>query len=86
MMQRSGIWLSAALLLVGGCTAAERAPDPVDSAQQKAETVVAQKLTSIRIEGFECGDNCYLDYSMIARSATKHGKGGCGQTRWTSIT
>ncbi|MEP2989079.1 MAG: RidA family protein [Parasphingorhabdus sp.] len=38
------------------------APEPKDSA------------VSIRIEGFECGDNCYLDYRLIAADGMPTGE------------
>lgn len=33
---------------------------------EEAEAVPADDAVRIRIEGFECGDNCYLHYSMAA--------------------
>ena len=50
----------------GETPAAEREPEAEESAIEEAVTVAAEDAVRIRIDGFECGDNCYLDYSLIA--------------------
>ena len=49
------------------------AADPVvedakatDNTEESTEAVPADNAVRIRIEGFECGDNCYLDYTELA--------------------
>ena len=50
----------------GETPAAEREPEAEESALEEAETVADEDAVRIRIDGFECGDNCYLDYTELA--------------------
>lgn len=63
--------LFALALGIGGCSAANSAPEPSEAKPEVAESappaaVPAEGAVRIRIEGFECGDNCYLDYKILA--------------------
>lgn len=60
-----------AILALTGCAAsttpaAEQAAEAVNSAPEKALPAPAEGMVRIRINGFECGDNCYLYYSRWA--------------------
>ncbi len=46
--------------------AAEREPEAEESAHEEAVTVPDDGAVHIRIDGFECGDNCYLDFTELA--------------------
>ena len=50
----------------GETPAAEREPEAEESAIEEAVTVAAEDAVRIRIDGFECGDNCYLDFTELA--------------------
>ncbi|MGB5484201.1 hypothetical protein [Parasphingorhabdus sp.] len=61
-----------AILAVTACAAsetpaAEREPDPEESVLED-EAIVSddEDTVRIRIDGFECGDNCYLDFTELA--------------------
>jgi hypothetical protein len=65
--------LFALVLGMGGCTAANSAPAAPKLAPAVAESappaaVPAEGMVRIQIDGFECGDNCYLDYIELAAS------------------
>lgn len=49
----------------GETPAAEREPEAAESAPEEAATEADEDAVRIRIEGFECGDNCYLDYTEL---------------------
>ncbi|GAB5486517.1 MAG: hypothetical protein Pars2KO_00870 [Parasphingorhabdus sp.] len=44
-----------------------------DSATKSEEAVPEDNAIRIKIEGFECGDNCYLNYSELAAAAEPQG-------------
>jgi hypothetical protein len=72
--------LFALVLGIGGCTAANSAPaapklapaviEPAPAVTESAPpaAVPAEGMVRIQIDGFECGDNCYLDYIELAAS------------------
>ncbi len=46
--------------------AAEREPEAEESALEVEAADPAEDTVRIRIDGFECGDNCYLDFTELA--------------------
>jgi hypothetical protein len=48
---------------------ADTADVAMDASRPAADSAPAGQSQQIIIKGFECGDNCYLDYSLVAPAA-----------------
>ena len=48
---------------------ADTADVAMDASKPAADSAPAGQSQRIIIKGFECGDNCYLDYSLVAPAA-----------------
>ena len=67
MHRWAAILCSASL---AGCNAVEPVPDASNTTSE-VTSVAADSSIIVHIEGFECGDNCYLSYSEVSDVVTE---------------